>query len=43
MTTLLTPNVEVRPALGFIDVRKGIDGLAMLVQSVLHLLVATCS
>jgi hypothetical protein len=32
MTTLLPPNVKVHLALGFIDMRKGIDGLAMLVQ-----------
>ena len=36
MTTLLPPNVKVHLALGFIDMRKGIDGLAMLVQGVLH-------
>jgi hypothetical protein len=36
MTTLLPPNVKVHLALGFIDVRKGIDGLAMLVQGVLQ-------
>ena len=35
MTTLLPPNVKVHLALGFIDMRKGIDGLAMLVQGVL--------
>lgn len=34
--TLLPPNVKVHLALGFIDMRKGIDGLAMLVQGVLH-------
>src|SRR3984957_17210640 len=27
MTTLLPPNVKVHLALGFIDMRKGIDGL----------------
>jgi transposase len=36
MTTLLPANVKVHLALGFIDMRKGIDGLSMLVQSVLH-------
>jgi transposase len=36
MTTMLPPNVKVHLALGFIDMRKGIDGLAMLVQGVLH-------
>lgn len=36
MTTLLPPNVKVHLALGYIDMRKGIDGLAMLVQGVLH-------
>src|SRR3981189_320948 len=36
MTTLLPPNVKVHLALGFIDMRKGIDGLAMLVQEVLR-------
>ena len=35
MTTLLPPIVKVHLALGFIDMRKGIDGLAMLVQGVL--------
>ncbi len=34
--TLLPPNVKVHLALGYIDMRKGIDGLAMLVQGVLH-------
>jgi transposase-like protein len=28
MTTLLPPNVKVHLALGFIDMRKGIDGLS---------------
>lgn len=32
MTMLLPPNVKVHLALGFIDTRKGIDSLAMLVQ-----------
>lgn len=32
--TLLPPGVKVHLALGFIDMRKGIDGLAMLVQEV---------
>src|SRR3954470_2459019 len=36
MTTLLPPNVKVHLALGFIDMRKGIDGLAMLVPGVLQ-------
>src|ERR1700751_6129756 len=36
MTTLLPRNVKVHLALGYIDMRKGIDGLAMLVQGVLH-------
>jgi len=35
MTTLLPPNVKVHLGLGYIDMRKGIDGLAMLVQEVL--------
>ena len=30
--TLLPPNVRVHLALSYIDMRKGIDGLAMLVQ-----------
>ena len=34
--TLLPRGVKVHLALGFIDMRKGIDGLAMLVQSVLR-------
>jgi len=36
MTALLPPGVKVHLALGYIDVRKGIDGLAMLVQGVLR-------
>jgi transposase len=36
MTTLLPPNIKVHLSLGFIDMRKGIDGLAMLVQGVLE-------
>ena len=36
MTALLPPNVKVHLAVGYIDMRKGIDGLAMLVQGVLH-------
>ena len=36
MTALLPPNVKVHLALGYIDMRKGIDGLAMLVQGVLR-------
>jgi transposase len=34
--TLLPPGVKVHLALGYIDMRKGIDGFAMLVQSVLR-------
>ena len=34
--TLLPPSVKVHLALGYIDMRKGIDGLAMLVQGVLQ-------
>ena len=30
--TLLPPGVKVHLAMGYIDMRKGIDGLAMLVQ-----------
>jgi transposase len=33
MTTLLPPNVKVHLALGFIDMRKGIDGLPQLISS----------
>jgi transposase len=33
--TLLPPGVKVHLALSYIDMRKGIDGLAMLVQGVL--------
>lgn len=33
--TLLTPGVKVHLALGHTDMRKGIDGLTMLVQGVL--------
>jgi hypothetical protein len=36
MTTLLPPGVKVHLALGYVDMRKGIDGLAMLVQGVLR-------
>jgi transposase len=36
MTALLPPNVKVHLALGYIDMHKGIDGFAMLVQGVLH-------
>ena len=32
--TLLPPGVKVHLAFGYIDMRKGIDGLAMLVQGV---------
>jgi transposase len=34
--TLLPPGVKVHLALGYVDMRKGIDGLAMLVQNVLR-------
>ena len=34
--TLLPPNVRVHLALSYIDMRKGIDGLAMLVQGELR-------
>jgi transposase len=34
--TLLPQGVKVHLALGYTDMRKGIDGLAMLVQGVLH-------
>jgi transposase len=34
--TLLPPNVKVHLAFGYTDMRKGIDGLAMLVQGVLR-------
>ncbi len=34
--TLLPPSVKVHLALGYVDMRKGIDGLAMLVQGVLR-------
>jgi transposase len=33
---IASPNVKVHLALGYIDMRKGIDGLAMLVQGVLR-------
>ena len=36
MTALLPPNMKVHLALGYIDMRKGIDGLAMLVRGVLR-------
>ena len=36
MTALLPPGVKVDLALGYIDMRKGLDGLAMLVQGVLQ-------
>jgi transposase len=36
MTLLLPANTKVHLAFGFTDMRKGIDGLAMLVQAVLH-------
>jgi hypothetical protein len=34
--TLLPPCVKVHLAFGYIDMRKGINGLAMLVQGVLR-------
>jgi transposase len=34
--TLLPPGVKVHLAFGYIDMRKGINGLAMLVQGVLR-------
>ena len=34
--TLLPPGVKVHLAFGFIDMRKGINGLAMLIQGVLR-------
>ena len=34
--TLLPPGVKVHLAFGYTDMRKGIDGLAMLVQGVLR-------
>jgi hypothetical protein len=34
--TLIPPSVKVHLALGYVDMRKGIDGLAMLVQGVLR-------
>ena len=34
--TLLPPGMKVHLALGYTDMRKGIDGLAMLVQGVLR-------
>jgi transposase len=34
--TLLPPGVKVHLAVGYVDMRKGIDGLAMLVQGVLR-------
>jgi transposase len=36
MTLLLPANTKVHLAFGFTDMRTGIDGLAMLVQEVLH-------
>lgn len=36
MTALLPPNVKVHLALNYVDMRKGIDGLSMLVQSALR-------
>lgn len=33
---LLPPNVKVHLALGYVDMRKGLDGLAMLVQGMLR-------
>jgi transposase len=34
--TLLPPGVKVHLAFGYTDMRKGVDGLAMLVQGVLR-------
>ena len=34
--TLLPPGVKVHLAFGYIDMRKGLNGLAMLVQGVLR-------
>jgi transposase len=34
--TMLPRGLKVHLALGYTDMRKGIDGLAMLVQAVLH-------
>lgn len=34
--TILPANTKVHLALGYIDMRKGMDGLAMMVQEVLH-------
>jgi transposase len=34
--TLLPPGAKVHLAMGYVDMRKGIDGLAMLVQGVLR-------
>jgi transposase len=36
MTALLPPGVKVHLALGYVDMRKGLDGLAMLMQGVLR-------
>ena len=36
MTALLPPGVKVHLAFGYTDMRKGIDGLAMLVQGMLR-------
>lgn len=36
MTALVPPGVKVHLALGYIDMRKGLDGLAMLMQGVLR-------
>jgi transposase len=33
---LLPPGVQVHPAFGYTDMRKGMDGLALLVQEVLQ-------
>jgi transposase len=35
--TMLPPGVKVHLAYGYTDMRKGMDGLALLVQDVLHL------
>ena len=38
MTTLLPPNIKVHLALGFIDMRKGIDGLEQIPIRLSHIL-----
>jgi transposase len=36
MSVLLPPGTKVHLALGYIDMRKGMDGLSVMVQEVLH-------